>query len=445
MKVNLIKLRNILGIEQIEFRPSQSGLTVIKGKNDLGKTSIISGLQGLIKKGYDATLLRKGAEEGEAVIVLEHEGSTYEISREITPSGQTPTVKKDGVKQGRPQTLLDSLFPDVLVFNPREFMEGKSEDRLRMLLDLVKIEVTQEEMFAATGGLLGIPPNRPADLAVLDAAHDKLYSARKDKRAALDEKRKTAAGLKSQIPKEVTEAKVEDIDEARANQEKANAAYQYRKVTAERILETEIGKRRAEMQVAIEKLREEFEADVVTMRGECAAALDALDKEWLPKLTEAAQRVTAAEHLLAEQSRVKTLSEMATQYEAEAKALEAEWQGLENAVKGVRDLKQSKLSALPIKHLTIENGEMLVGEIPFPRLNTAKKVQATMTVVKYRAMQTGCKFVIFDGLEMLDDDMMAGLSTFCEKNDLQVCCTRVTRGPLTIETDKGEVQPNAVG
>ena len=66
MKVNLIKLRNILGIEEVEFQPTPAGLTVIKGKNDVGKTSILSGVHGAIKKGFDATLLRKGEEQLEA-------------------------------------------------------------------------------------------------------------------------------------------------------------------------------------------------------------------------------------------------------------------------------------------------------------------------------------------------------------------------------------------
>ena len=454
MKVNLIKLRNILGIEEVEFQPTPAGLTVIKGRNDVGKTSILSGVLGAVKKGYDATLLRKGETEGEVVIVLEYQGSNYEINREITPSGQSPTVKKDGVKMGRPQSIIDALFPDILVFNPRAFMEGTAAQRLEMLLDLVKIEVTQEEMMQATGGILGIPPNRPADLSIIEAAHDKLYAARADKRSALDEKRKTAAGLKSQIPKEVEEAKSEDIEEARNHYEKTNAAYQSRKATANKILETETGKRKAELEAELGKLREEFEAkcaaarekseaDINEMRGECAVACERLDSEWLPLLNVASQRVAKAQALLEEHSRVQTLAKMVTQYEAEAKTLEAEWKGLDEAVKGVRELKNSKLAALPIKNLTIEGGEMLVGDIPFPRLNTAKKLQATMTVVKYRAKQTGCNFVILDGLELLDAEMMDGLASFCAKNDLQVCCTRVTEGPLTIATSKGEVQPNA--
>ena len=69
MHIQHIKISNILGIRELEFKAGQ--FVEVTGRNGQGKTSLLEAIKAATQGGHDATLLRKGAEKGEVVLVLD--------------------------------------------------------------------------------------------------------------------------------------------------------------------------------------------------------------------------------------------------------------------------------------------------------------------------------------------------------------------------------------
>ena len=97
MKVALIKIEQILGIEHLEIKPGL--LTVISGKNETGKTSVLEAIKSVTTGGKDGTLLRQGAEKGSVVLVFD-DGT--EATRKVTQKTDTVSVTKDGFRSTTP-------------------------------------------------------------------------------------------------------------------------------------------------------------------------------------------------------------------------------------------------------------------------------------------------------------------------------------------------------
>ncbi len=112
MRIPQIKLSNILGIAELEFTPE--GFNEISGPNGTGKTSVLEAIKSALSTGHDATLLRKGAEKGEAVLVLD-DGT--ELTRTVTSDKSTNKVRRDGKNVTRPAEAIKQLT-DALSLDP---------------------------------------------------------------------------------------------------------------------------------------------------------------------------------------------------------------------------------------------------------------------------------------------------------------------------------------
>ncbi len=140
MKVTQVRIKNVLGIEELEFKPGQ--VTVIEGSNASGKTSILEAFRAAVGGGHDATLLHNGAKEGEIVLVLD---DSVEIQKTISElESSVAVVHPDFGAIKKPQTWIDRLS-DVLSVNPIQFLT-KGKDRLKNLLEVLPLQVTAEQI-----------------------------------------------------------------------------------------------------------------------------------------------------------------------------------------------------------------------------------------------------------------------------------------------------------
>src|SRR5688572_20078808 len=96
LKVAKVHISNIRGIKEMEFEPGSC--TESSGKNGQGKTSILEAINAALSGGHDATLLRKGEEKGEIVIVLDDNTT---ITKRISAGGSSTIVSKDDMQIGR--------------------------------------------------------------------------------------------------------------------------------------------------------------------------------------------------------------------------------------------------------------------------------------------------------------------------------------------------------
>lgn len=124
--------------------------------------------------------------------------------------------------------------------------------------------------------------------------------------------------------------------------------------------------------------------------------------------------------------RLKSLEEIEEKSIAKDKALACDVQGKESVVAFVRSLREETVKDLGVDDLSIVDGDIAIGGIPFPQLSHSERVSLA---IKLSTRRTGDLSVIcVDGLEALDDETFEELRSQVEDADLQVFATRVGAG-----------------
>lgn len=439
MKIAHITIRNILGVAELEFSPS--GFVEIAGPNGSGKTSVLEAIKAAIQGGHDATLLRKGAEKGEVVLVLD-DGT--QITRKVSPSNSTTEVKRDGKKVARPAEAIRALT-DMLSVNPVDFLRAPKKDRVRVLLEAMPLEVDAEKLAAISGVTVQAPPGTHA-LQVIEHVYKTVYDERTGTNRAVREKEATINQLQQAMPdapdgidgsEDDLHAQIETATAARDDRLgqiaekldgiKADTAQAIADVQAK--LREEIARLQAEAQAKIDAYKanlSENEAKAAKAR-EAAIAKHAATVQPLQSAL-AALRANRSAFAKREQA-LQTI----TQMEAEAQTLRADAQKQTEALDAIERYKSDLLASLPIPGLEVRDGEIYRDGVPFDRLNTAQQVDIAVEIAKLRAGDLGV--ICVDGIELLDASSYEAFRERAIASGLQLFVTRVRDEEFSINAE----------
>ena len=133
--INKLEIENVKRIKAVKIEPSASGLTVIGGNNNQGKTSVLDSIAWAL--GGNKYKPSKAEREGSMVpptlkvtlsngLIVERKGKNSSL-KVIDPNGQ---------KAG--QQLLDS-FVEELAINLPKFMESTPKDKANTLLQIIGV------------------------------------------------------------------------------------------------------------------------------------------------------------------------------------------------------------------------------------------------------------------------------------------------------------------
>lgn len=140
-----LQVENVKRIRAVQVFPKGS-TTVISGKNDQGKTSVLDSIDYAFRgeKSICEEPLRHGEKRGLVRVKLSEElNSVCTIERRFTPGGTVLEIKNaDGVQQKSPQALLDAIISKV-TFDPLSFVRMKPAEQLEQLRKLVGLDFTE--------------------------------------------------------------------------------------------------------------------------------------------------------------------------------------------------------------------------------------------------------------------------------------------------------------
>ena len=430
MRIHKIQIRNILGIEALEFSPG--AITRITGGNGQGKTSVLEALKSVCKGGYDATLLRNGQTKGEIVLDLD---DGLQVAKRITQKGAYLAVTKDGAKVDKPADFLGGLW-DSLSANPIEFMTGSKRKRLDWLLE----QIDPEPIIAALRDITDLDPidgDHANALTAMERARKSIFDERTEVNRTAKQARETAEVLARDLPADSGDVAADlatASDAAKAAREAFAEACEAIKTaavadldSAKRHREAELERLHREMDTVREtyqhhsdKVHESVRSQLTTLDEEHTPIIEAASNE-VARLREAQRTADEAEgrrKLLAENQRI------AAEAKTQAEALTAQ-------LDHIHDLKKKVLASLPIPGVEVIDGDIHKDGVPFERLNTATQWAVAIAIAKMRAGKL--PLICADGLEALDDANFAAFAKMAEDSGLYFVVTDRGNGPLEVD------------
>lgn len=440
MKIAHVRISNILGIAELEFTPE--GFNEITGPNGTGKTSVLEAIQAVLKTGHDATLLRKGADKGEAVLVLD-DGT--ELSKTVTADKSTSKVKVDGKATSRPAEALKALT-DLYSANPIEFLRARKQDRVKVLLETMPLEADTEKLAEITGIPVTAQPGTHA-LAVIDAVYKEVYDDRTGTNRAVKEKDNTINQLKLAMP-EAPGGVDGSEDELLAQVRAADEA----KTTELERISNKLNGVKADNQAKLEAIRAETQRKIDEAKAEGQAAADAITAEerrieglagtqrekTIQKHADAIAPLNTALNSIKENRGAHAKREQAMQTIQQMETELVDLQGdAARQTKALADLEQYKndlLASLPIPGVEVKDGEIYRDGVVFDRLNTAQQVWVAIEIAKLRAGNLGVSCV--DGIELLDPAAFEEFKKQSLASNLQLFVSRVSSEEFAVKTSQ---------
>lgn len=429
MKISHIRISNILGLDELEFSPE--GFTQISGPNGTGKTSILEAIKSVLATGHDATLLRKGADKGEVVLVLD---DGMELSKSVTATGSTTSVRRDGKKLTRPAEAIKALT-DSMSVNPVEFLLAPKKDRVKALLEAMPLEADTKHLSDLAGFPIKATPGVHA-LHVISQTYQQVYDERTGTNRAVKEKTATINQLEAAIPPAPAgvEGSEEELDAAiRTACDSRDTMHGKiaKKLDGLRVdTQTQIDAIRAKLQTDIDALKaaastqvDAIKASLAEQEGKAAAARHAASEKCTAATTPLSQQLAIIRNDREASGRRQQTLDTIANMRTELETLTADAQTQTQALEAIENYKSELLASLPIPGLEVRDGEIFRDDVPFDRLNTAQQVDIAVELAKLRAADLG--IVCVDRIECLDSASLEAFKEAALASGLQFFITRV--------------------
>lgn len=432
LKVNRISISDILGIEQLSFETPNSMVT-FEGQNETGKTSALRAIRAALGGGKVGTILRDGAEAGEVVIEFSDQTEvTARVKRKADGSSSAPSKTVKHPTFGTIPAPVDHLskLVDVMALNPVKLVMADEKDLIDLVLEILPVTVTDEQLAAA--GVSTMPPPAKNGLDRIAAAGKLVYDDRTGLNRIVKERRAAASQLVATLPTQAPErpalallrANQTDLQEAKAAELKAvsREAETHRKTIA------------AALEADIQKLRDAAKVRTDEFDRAERAQLNEVAERYGKRLEEAAALIATAEEQAKRADTDETTRKLVTQYQAEAADAEAASKARTATLEKLEAMKAQVLETFPLANVRIADGHFLVEDIAgrfvaWPDVNQARKVETILSILALRAGEL--RLVCMDGLECLDEETFKALEEQLSGPDapIQLMGGRVTDAP----------------
>lgn len=411
MKITTLAIENCKKVKTVTFSPKQSGATVIGGNNAAGKTSILDAIiYALGGEKMRPTNLKRDDSIGNPIIHIETDDGL--IIERRGKNSELHVTDSTGRRAG--QTLLDSLVSKFALDLPK-FINASIKDKTQMLLDLI--------------------PEKE-ELMKLDASYKAKENTRLMVGREADKKEKAAEDLPfyedaptkplsiSELLTKQQEVLARNGERAKARQELANN---------KNLLE----------HLKAEARRLELELNSINERilGITAAITTANEIGEDEDTSELEQNIADFESV---NERVKANAARAERIE-EASDLRAQYNTLSTELAELKKARVSLLqnANLPYPGLSIhpESGELTLDGKSWDCMSGSQQLVVAASIAS--RMNPKCRFVLLDKTEQLDAESMAEFDKWCEEQDIQCICTRVsTGGECSLIIEDGEIAVN---
>lgn len=383
VKINELQIENVKRIKAVKLEPTANGLTVIGGRNNQGKTSVLDSIAWAL--GGDRFKPSKADREGSAVqpylkitlsngIVVERTGKNSSLK----------VIDSNGNKGG--QQLLNE-FIESFALNLPKFLQSTSNEKANILLQIIGVG---------------------NQLAQLEQSEIEKYNQRHAIGQIAQQKKKYADemahydGVPSE-PLSASELIQQQQEILLINAENQKKRERLRELKEKKsALENELAKVCADLEVAEMSAKDLIDRST----AELEQNIEQIDKLNI-KIRSNLDKERAEE----------TAHDFQTQYDA-----------LTNELEQIRADKKKLLdnADLPLPELSVVNGEITYKGMKWDNMSSSEQLKVSTAII--RKLNPECGFVLVDKLEQMDKETLQDFAQWLESEELQVIATRVSTG-----------------
>ena len=404
IRINKLEIENVKRVKAVKLKPSDTGLTIIGGNNQQGKTSVLDAITWAL----GGNKYRPSNAKNESSVIPPIIKLTMSNGLVVERKGKNSDLKvidPRGEKAG--QQLLDS-FVEELALNLPKFMNQSSKEKANTLLQIIGVG---------------------DKLAELEQEEKEAYNQRHAIGQIADQKEKYA---KEQVyypdaPQQLVSAsdlikrQQEILAKNGQNQIHRN---NLKELEASQVLDKE---KYEQITAKIEELTREKEGlgSLINSRAD--------NIEIAKKTVEELQDESTAE-LEASIENIEQLNEKVKanlskeKAEEDAQGYRDQYSRLSTIINDIRKKKTDLLNSanLPLEGLMVDDGELLYKGYKWDSMSGAEQLKVATAIV--RKLNPDCGFVLMDKLEQMDLDTLKEFGQWLEQEGLQVIATRVSKG-----------------
>lgn len=408
IKINKLEIENVKRVKAVKIEPTANGLTVIGGKNNQGKTSVLDSIAWAL--GGNSYRPSEAQRQGSVIppnlhivmsngLVVERKGKNSDL-KVIDPNGQ-----KGG------QQLLNE-FVEQLALDLPKFMQSTSKEKAQTLLQIIGVG---DKLFE------------------LEQQEKEVYNRRHTVGQIADQKKKFAKEQPyyPDAPKEPISAS--DLIKQQQEILARNGENQRKRDNLAKIEESA-----ENVQKQIDDLLQRQAIILADLEVARKSALDLHDES----TAELETNITNIEEI-----NVKVRANLdKDKAETDAQDYAYQYDVLTDKIKNIRQAKIDLLKGadLPLPGLSVVDGELTYNGFKWDNMSGSDQLKVAVAIV--RKLNPKCGFVLMDKLEQMDLDTLTEFGAWLEQEGLQAIATRVSTGDeceIIIEDGyvKGEEQP----
>ena len=397
VKINSLELENVKRVKAVKLEPTASGLTVVGGKNNQGKTSVLDAIAWAL--GGAKYKPSQAQREGSLVEPQLHiELSNGMVVERLGKNGSLKVTDPSGQKGN--QSLLDGFISQFALDLPK-FMEADKNTKAKILLQIIGVG---------------------DKLSVFDKQESELYNRRTEIGRIADQKKKYADEMVQWdgVPEEIVSAAelIQQQQEILArngrNQELRN---QVKNLEAQKTL---LEQRIEETQKALNAMHEQF-AELMEKLSIANTNAKDLQDESTAELEESIANIDSTNAKVRDNLNKQRAQEEADEYKRQ-------YGDLTTHIEEVRKSRMELLNGveMPLDDLSVQDGELIYKGQKWDNMSGSDQLKVATAIVRKTNPQ--CGFVLLDKLEQMDIDTMNEFGKWLQENNLQAIATRVSTG-----------------
>jgi hypothetical protein len=397
VKITALEAENVKRIKAVALTPAPTGLTLVGGNNNQGKTSVLDALAWALggEKFRPAAAQRDGAVAPAHLRVTLSNGVVVERKgKNASLTVTDPTGRRSG------QQLLNAFVEPLALDLPR-FMEASDKEKADILLRIIGIG---------------------NELHIRDMEIKSIYDKRTFTGQLAQQKKHFADELIS-YP-DAPEQPLSASDLIRQQQEiLARNGENQRKRSQLSQLESKsqtLAQRREQLEAELARLTEEQTALTTDLYAARKSAEDLQD--------ESTVELEASIQSIEETNRKVRANLEKARAEDEAKHYAEKYDRLTEAIAQKRKERLDLLNGadLPLPELSVEDGALTYKGKRWRDMSGSDQLRVAAAIV--RRLNPDCGFVLLDKLEQMDMDTLSEFARWLEAEHLQAIATRVSTG-----------------